>query len=244
MNAILAEKETVRKLPEKAFARRLEIACEGNPHCPTDQYRGKQKWVYDNLAEQFEINVSPEAVRKWFAGETRPRRAAMSALARLLEVDEAWLTLGVKPDLTPVEQRIRNAETTGAANLLAGLIQMNGGNIAYPEGESTVSMFAIIKGRQYQVEAILAFDLGGGRLRFTPSIEHGRHMVIGVVPTANPLHFRLIHLTSALIEAHGERKGDFIELVVKHRGDAFTAGRAHVAEIVDLRDPRAMLEAA
>lgn len=40
---------------DKAFAKRLVQACEGNPNCPTDQSRGKQKWIYDNLLSEFGV---------------------------------------------------------------------------------------------------------------------------------------------------------------------------------------------
>ena len=48
---------------DEGFARRLETACEANPNCPTEQYRGKQKWVYDNLLEKFDIKVSPDTLK-------------------------------------------------------------------------------------------------------------------------------------------------------------------------------------
>ena len=107
-----------RVIRDKAFAKRLEIACEGHPHCPTDQYRGKQKWLYEGLDSEFGVKVSAEAVRKWFSGESRPRPKVMSFIARLLEVDEAWLSLGITPDLTPREQKQRNAVADGAVNLV------------------------------------------------------------------------------------------------------------------------------
>lgn len=88
---------------DKAFAKRLVLACEGNPNCPTDQSRGKQKWIYDNLLSEFGVRVSAEAVRKWFAGESRPRPKVVSYIARLLEVDEAWLSLGITPELNAVK---------------------------------------------------------------------------------------------------------------------------------------------
>lgn len=134
---------------DEGFARRLETACEANPNCPTEQYRGKQKWVYDNLLEKFDIKVSPEAVRRWFAGEMRPRLKTMSALAQLLEVDLGWLTLGTKPEMTPKERKARNAVADGAVNLVAGIVQMNGGSVAFPtDGNHGPDLYAIIGGKQ------------------------------------------------------------------------------------------------
>ena len=57
---------------DSAFASRLERACEDHPHCPTDAYRGKQKWLRETLEEKFgeEYRNSSEAVRKWFSGNS------------------------------------------------------------------------------------------------------------------------------------------------------------------------------
>lgn len=33
-------------------------ACEGNPNCPTNQSRCKQKWIYDNLLSEFGVRTS------------------------------------------------------------------------------------------------------------------------------------------------------------------------------------------
>ena len=59
------ERANAPVIREKAFAKRLETACEGNPHCPTELYRGKQKWVRDGIVAEFGVTLSTEAVRKW-----------------------------------------------------------------------------------------------------------------------------------------------------------------------------------
>lgn len=82
-----ASKTPIRKPPvirDKEFAKRLETACENNSHCPTIG-RGKQKWIYDNLRERFGISASPEAARKWFAGEAWPRQRVMQAWADMCD---------------------------------------------------------------------------------------------------------------------------------------------------------------
>lgn len=223
---------------DREFARRLEIACEGNPHCPTDQYRGKQKWIYDNLQAQFGIKVSPEAVRRWFAGEMRPRPKTIAALARLLEVDLGWLTLGTKPDLMPRERRARNAVADGAVNLVAGIIQMNGGNVAFPEGaEDGADLFAIINGRQYTIEVKLAFDLDESTMRFTVSKDAGRHTVVGVIKRGEGIGVQLVLLTPEVLEQVTPR-GDFREVRMERLGRSFSVGSQRVPEIVDIRDLR------
>ncbi|MDR7061221.1 MULTISPECIES: hypothetical protein [unclassified Sphingopyxis] len=79
---------------ERAFAKRLEQALDNHPRCPADY--GRLTWVTRELAHQ-RINVTIETVRRWLGGMSMPRRAKMTALAKILQVDETWLAMGVQP---------------------------------------------------------------------------------------------------------------------------------------------------
>lgn len=232
-----SEKVKAPVIRDKAFADRLETACEGNPHCPTEQYRGKQKWVYDNLEEQFGIKVSPEAVRKWFAGESRPRPKVMSKIAQLLEVDEAWLSIGTKPDLLPQEKKVRNALADGAVNVVTGLIQMLGGHIAFPEKPDTsADLFAIIGGRQREIVVRTAMSTGRGKHRFTVDKSAKGTTVIGMVPIVGTIAFTLLRIPFEEIETHGNLRGDFYEFEVKQQGESFKLGAIALSKIEKLKD--------
>lgn len=219
-----------KKIRDKGFAKRLEIACENNPNCPTDEYRGKQKWIYDNLESRYGVRVSPEAVRKWFAGETQPRRDVLNLIAQILEVDPAWLSLGITPeDKTPQEKRKRNAIADGVVNYLAGLIQLSGGSIAFPEGgeadDVQPDLFAIIKGKQYafQVKKFQpAAETHELRIRVPTKAEN--HVVIGVAATDSPLVFDVIRLSTDVIAKHGKGRGSLVELNVTHKGSKYLVG--------------------
>ncbi|TGW07270.1 XRE family transcriptional regulator, partial [Mesorhizobium sp. M2D.F.Ca.ET.145.01.1.1] len=76
----------------------MEQACDGNPDVPPLNH-GRLGWFVDRL-EQHKVQVAKETVRKWFAGETRPRHPAMKALAQILKIDEGWLSAGRAPDLS------------------------------------------------------------------------------------------------------------------------------------------------
>ena len=54
------------------FARRLKQACDGNPLVP-EYGKGQQVWFADRM------ELSQEAVRRWFEGESRPRPMLESA---------------------------------------------------------------------------------------------------------------------------------------------------------------------
>ncbi|NJM49923.1 MAG: hypothetical protein HC843_02755 [Sphingomonadales bacterium] len=79
---------------ERAFAKRLEQALDNHPRCPDDY--GRLTWVMRELSHQ-RIEVTIETVRRWLTAVSMPRRPKMTALAKILGVDETWLAMGVQP---------------------------------------------------------------------------------------------------------------------------------------------------
>lgn len=78
----------------KEFARRLEIACDSCPACPK-RHHGMQKWLGDKTG------TSTWAAGKWLSGESVPRPSRIKELAKVLNVDELWLSMGrgkMRPD--------------------------------------------------------------------------------------------------------------------------------------------------
>lgn len=57
MTEVISKPRVIR---DKAFAKRLQLACENQPLCP-EAGRGQQKWIYDQLLANHGIRVSPEA---------------------------------------------------------------------------------------------------------------------------------------------------------------------------------------
>ena len=147
---------------DREFARRLETACENHPRAPSGH--GRQTWLRRNLEEQFEVSVSPEAVRKWFAGESRPRPKAMTKIAQLLRVDEAWLSLGMKPAASPTKVEKMSVVASGAVNLVAAHIQLSGGTIAYREENADYDIFAVVRGRRHEIAVRLGDDSIASRI--------------------------------------------------------------------------------
>lgn len=228
----------IKIIRDKAFARRLNKACEDHPHCPTDQYRGKQKWVYEGLEREFGVKVSAEAVRKWFSGESRPRPKVMAFLARLLDVDEAWLSLGIVPEISPQEKMRRNALANGGVNLLAGLIQLAGGNIAFPESEDEgVDIYAILGGKQFHLD--VAIPLPTGRFEYKVVVRdklERKHFIIVVQDEEQTISgIRLIHLPAEVVAQYGNLRGGYRELMLEERGEWWRIGdaRVHVLETIN-----------
>lgn len=206
-----------RIIRDKPFADRLARACDGNPNVP-EYNRGRLTWVVNKLVEQFGQSVSIETVRKWFAGETKPRPDKLAQLAQLLEVDEAWLSLGTEPDLQPRERKLRNAAVDGAVNVLAGFIQMDGGHPAFPADrdkraeQNHIDLYAIIKGAQYAFHVVLAKDEGEVQ-RFVVPTNYDQVFIVAMV-RAKDLAVRCYELPAEYIEKNGARRGGAVEVVI------------------------------
>lgn len=223
---------TLQKEPEikdRAFAKRLLIACEANPRCPNG--RGQQKWVRDGLREKFDIPLTAEAVSKWFAGETRPRPEVMQKVAAVLEADEAWLSLGRQPDMAPRERVERAVIRNGAVNYVAGIIELAGGRVAFPEDDDGdgPDLFAIINGRQRNITVVLAAVNDG--VKFVIPAGSEKRVIIGVIPTDSEMSFDLVSLTADLIEENGVNRGGFSELTLSSVPGGYSIGGRRINPI-------------
>jgi len=212
----VAEVTPPRVIRDPEFAKRLSQACDGYTHVPP-LHSGRLTWVQRELLSRFKEDVSVETVRKWFAGEAKPRPDKLAKLAQLLEVDVAWLSLGINPDLEPRERKARNAMADGAVNLVAGLIQMDGGYPAFPEEgdkaaqKNHVDLHAIIRGAKYDIHVSLG-ELDGRNIRFVVPTTYESVLVLGVVKRG--FKIEIFEITPEVIAASGERRGGSIEVIL------------------------------
>lgn len=200
-----------RVIRDAEFAARLEQACDSHQYIPP-KHSGRLSWIQRELERRFDMRVTVESISKWFMGESKPRPKKLEKLAELLEVDVAWLSLGVNPALQPREQRIRNAMVDGAVNLVAGLIQMDGGHPAFPEEaqhKNHVDLHAIIKGAKYDFHVSLAQERSG-ELRFTVPANYESMVVLGVVKRGFTIE---IYEIPHEVIAEGGRRGGSVDVV-------------------------------
>lgn len=196
---------------EPEFAKRLTQACDAHPHVPA-LHNGRLSWIKRELSKRFSEDVSVETVRKWFHGEAKPRPDKLGKLAQLLEVDTAWLSLGIDAQLDPRERKARNAVADGAVNVVAGLIQMDGGHPAFPEeDEGPVDLHAIIRGAKYDIH-VAAGEADGKELRFAVAPVTDEVLVLGVVKTGFKID--IYEITPEVI-AKGRNRGGSVEVQVK-----------------------------
>lgn len=192
----------------------MEQACDGNPFVPPLNH-GRLGWFSERLAKHG-VKVTKETVRKWFSGETMPRRKPQVALAQILEVDEGWLLTGKSPAFPKVQRKASNVIGDGVVNVVAGFIQIGGGHPSYPEEDDElaqagkVDLYAIIKGTHYRFHIA---KFGGERCGYfiVPQEARGHSIVLGVVPRPD---FQVIiyELDWETIETVGARKENVYEV--------------------------------
>lgn len=190
-------------MAQTTFAQRLTQACDDNTAIP-EYGKGRQVVIAKRL------KVSQEAVRKWFAGEAVPKQGKMKELADFLEADEAWLTLGVEPELDRTAKRTSRRIVEGAVNIFVGMITIEGGQCAFP-GEKDprsafVDFYAIMRGTQMAVHVSVGREVSKDRFEFIIPREHSDVRCVGFIHLG-PGRFHMLEMQEPTIEEHKARKG-------------------------------------
>lgn len=115
----------------KEFSTRLQQAVDGHPLVP-DGPHGRQAWLRDKLEREGKLDVSPNTIHKWWNGAARPREDNVRTIARVLGVDDVWLSMGRRPVMDDTTLRHQAALATGATLLLAGLFETRGMRVTFP----------------------------------------------------------------------------------------------------------------
>lgn len=121
------------------FSRRLQQALDTSPHAPAGQY-GRLTWLQRELEKQAGVSVSVNTAHKWYHGMSLPRPDNIRAIARVLKVDEVWLSLGRSPQPSAEPATVQVGRANGAVLLVAGVIELAGGRVTFPS-EGTLPHF-------------------------------------------------------------------------------------------------------
>lgn len=200
---------TTQKVVDKAFARRLEEACNLNPHVPDPNF-GRLRFFQEEFQKRG-VTISAQAIDKWFKGYSRPNFRRMTILANILNVDEPWLSLGYTQNTSNVKAREPVGE--GAIHLVIGVLSLSGGAFRWADSDeagSAIHFFATLDGKQ------LSFHVGGivsdqGTVQITIAADTKADRVIGVLPRS-PVDFHLYELKASGAMKRGRRRSDVVRL--------------------------------
>lgn len=166
------------------FAARLNTAADNDPNCPP-KFHGQLTHIMAEMRKHGKP-VTVETVRKWFSGETVPSNDKALVLADVLHVDFAWLSGGEQESDTGAQRKTHSALASAAANILAGVIAMDGGHPAFPVEDDLrsrrdgVDLYAVIRGINYSFQAVTG-AADADHLIFRLPASRGMVLVIGVV---------------------------------------------------------------
>lgn len=215
------EKQYWGQTRHKEFAERINKTADMNPSVPPLR-QGRLVYIQDQLAKR-DVNVSLESVRKWFSGESMPHHSRASLLAEILKVDESWLMFGTEDKASPAQRRLRNALMDGAVNLVAGLAQMDGATVAFPEDDDRyamaqhVDLHAIIRGASYAIHVVVAQESDDERTVFAVPTDLRNTVPIGVV-RHDGFNFSLYEITDIAIEMGKPGKTGKVEVDLREEG--------------------------
>lgn len=130
-------------------------ACDANRQVPAPN-EGRLRWFTEQM-EARGHKVAMETIRKWFAGMTVPRQKLIKPLSDILKVDAGWLSAGSSENVPESEKHLRMLSSNGAVNIVAGFIQMDGGQAAMPQAsdklaqDKSIDLHAIIRNARYDL---------------------------------------------------------------------------------------------
>lgn len=203
------------------FQERLVKTADMNPNVPPMR-SGRLTYIQEELRKRGH-EVSLESVRKWFSGESKPHESRAAILAEILRVDEAWLMLGIESSTTPQQRRARNALVDGAVNLVAGLMQMDGATIAFPDEDDRyalsqhIDLQAIIRGASYPIHVVVAEERENGQCIFSVPTDLRNTVPIGVL-RLDGFNFSIYEITDVAIEMGTPGRQGKIEVNVRDEG--------------------------
>lgn len=226
---IEAGKTDYGRVKDPDFARRIEKAMDANPGVPPANH-GRLGWFVRQFETRYEVNLTPETIRKWLAGISAPRKERRGQLAEILGVDEGWLLAGSGSPTEHKTRKLRNAEVDGAVNLVAGLIQMDGGYPAFPgttprdTARPGVDLYAVIRGAHYAFNVATAIPTEDGEWWISVPTRREDLMVLAVVRTGKNLGFEVLDVDEEAIVQNGRFVSGSVSVPLRREGNAFLAG--------------------
>lgn len=228
------EDDDPKKEPEvdALFAMRMRRACDANPAIPAEN-DGRLVWIKDRMNDEG-MEMSLQSVHRWYHGRARPRQQKLLLLAKVIGVDESWLSLGRLDEIVARRSKPQKPILDGAVYVTVGLMQLANISCAWPDEDdqsSYVHFYSIIQGKQYRFHVAYIRDeteAGDVKIHLPPEYEK---CSILVCRCASATSVDLWSLDARTIEASAENHGGFIELQGSVKGSNLTIGSRAIKPI-------------
>lgn len=182
------------------FYTRLHQACSENPDIP-EYGKGRQTYISQQMG------VSQEAVRKWFAGESKPKSAMGRKLAQLLGVDYVWLALGTSHGEIEKRKEVAGRQHASVYALMAYYVR-EGFSAAFDHDNEAVDIITIKQGMHNHVAVRNAVDSGSYlTVRFPSSSINDVSTIVSVEKEGSCINFDFLWVTEDVWAHHGIRDG-------------------------------------
>lgn len=197
------------------FKQRLSQACDDSPYIPNFG-KGRQTVIASRL------EVSQEAVRKWFSGG-KPRPKLMKQLSEFLNVEESWLALGIKNKIDSAGLKALHNTAKGAVHALAGMIHFEGGTSAFPStdiADNPVDIYAITKGKHVAIHVSVARMIEDGQFELVIPRAYEQVQVVAIVVVKGEITW--LNIARQVIDTFKTPlSGDFVLIVTAHANNYY-----------------------
>jgi transcriptional regulator with XRE-family HTH domain len=188
------------------FSTRLRQACRDNPDIP-EYGKGEQTYISQRLG------VSQEAVRKWFAGDSKPKSAVGRKLAELLGVDYVWLALGTSHGEIEKRREAAGRQDAAVYALMSFLLE-KGYSAAFDNDHKNIDIVTIYQGQQNHIAVRLAEGKKGSlSAAFSMSVISDISTIIAVRTNTFSLSFDFLWVRPEVWAKHATREGN--EMVLR-----------------------------
>lgn len=214
------------KIREPEFAKRLTEISDRHSRIPALN-KGRLTYISREFMVRGGIKLPLETVRKWYAGEAKPRSKNMQMLTEIVDSNVVYLSLGLDPGLDSKTRQFVRRQATGAVNILAGYVQIAGGNAIYPDDKDPRAGYidlTIIHDNQQRAVHVALGTLDGDSVAFSIPREYQQVTLIGAVP-AGDFNIDFVELPTRILDGLITPAGGGFEAKIKIGKGRYFAGK-------------------
>lgn len=219
-----------RKEPEvdTLFAMRMKRACDANPLIP-DENGGRLVWIKDRMNDEG-MDVSLQSVHRWYHGRARPRQQKLLLLAKVISVDESWLSLGRLDEIVSRRSKPQKPVLDGSVYVAMGLMQLSNISCAWPDEDDSaapyVHFYSIIRGKQHRFHiAFIRDESDDGSVSIHLPVEYDKCTIL-VVRRTEATRVDMWNVDTKTIQEASKNFGGYFEMKGAISGSTLVIGNA------------------